>query len=48
VTTSRYEGFRDLAREVSGEFAYTVSPVLATPDEAVRVKPYYLGMLSVT
>jgi predicted nucleotidyltransferase len=42
----RYEGFRDIAREVSEDFAYTLSLILATPDEAIRVKPYYLGMLS--
>ena len=42
----RYEGFRDLAREVSEDFAYDVALILATPEEAVNVKPYYLGMLS--
>jgi len=42
----RYEGFKDLAREVSEDFAYLLALVLATPEEAVHVKPYYLGMLS--
>jgi predicted nucleotidyltransferase len=42
----RYEGFPDLAREVSHEFADMLALVLATPEEAAKVKPYYLGMLS--
>lgn len=42
----RYEGLREVACEVSEEFADMVTPVLLTPEEAVQVKPYYLGMLS--
>jgi len=42
----RYRGLRGLAREVSPSFAETVAPILLTPEEAERVKPYYLGMLS--
>jgi len=42
----RYSGLHDLGREVSREFAAAVSPILLTPEEAARVKPYYLGMLS--
>jgi uncharacterized protein len=42
----RYGGLRDVAREVSDEFAEAVAPILLTPEEAERVKPYYLGMLS--
>ena len=42
----RYGGIRDLARQVSGEFAIGVAPILLTPEEAQQVKPYYLGMLS--
>ena len=42
----RYSGFREMAREVSNDFAEMVSLVLATPEEAAHVKPYYLGMLS--
>src|SRR5919198_4889952 len=42
----RYSGLRDLARHVSNEFAVAVAPILLTPEEAQRVKPYYLGMLS--
>jgi hypothetical protein len=42
----RYGGFRDLARAVSDTFAKDVAPILLTPEEAERVKPYYLGMLS--
>jgi hypothetical protein len=38
--------FVRLARAVSEEFRDTVMPVLLTPEEAVRVKPFYLGMLS--
>jgi len=38
----RYGGLR----EVSAEFATAVAPILLTPEEAQRVKPYYLGMLS--
>ncbi len=42
----RYEGFADLAREVSPDFAAMLALILATPEEAGNVKPYYLGMLS--
>jgi uncharacterized protein len=42
----RYRGLRGLAGEVSEGFAETVAPILLTPEEAERVKPYYLGMLS--
>ena len=42
----RYEGLRNVAREVSEEFADMVMPILLTPEEASQVKPYYLGMLS--
>lgn len=42
----RYEGLRNVAREVSDEFAEMVTPILLTPEEAAQVKPYYLGMLS--
>jgi predicted nucleotidyltransferase len=42
----RYGGIRDVAREVSIEFAIAVAPILLTPEEAQHVKPYYLGMLS--
>jgi hypothetical protein len=38
--------FVRLARGVSEEFRDTVMPVLLTPEEAIRVKPFYLGMLS--
>jgi len=38
--------FFRLARAVSEEFADRVTPVLLTPEEASRVKPFYLGMLS--
>ena len=42
----RYEGFADLAREMSGDFAAMLALILATPEEAANVKPYCLGMLS--
>jgi predicted nucleotidyltransferase len=42
----RYAGLGDVARAVSDEFADMVAPILLTPQEAARVKPYYLGMLS--
>jgi hypothetical protein len=42
----RYGGFRDIAERVSAIFARDVSLILLTPEEAARVKPYYLGMLS--
>ncbi|MGH7339515.1 MAG: nucleotidyltransferase domain-containing protein, partial [Candidatus Rokuibacteriota bacterium] len=42
----RYGGLRDVAAQVSDEFTDMVTPVLLTPEEAVQVKPYYLGMLS--
>jgi hypothetical protein len=35
-----------LAREISDDFADAVMAVLQRPEEAVNVKPYYLGMLS--
>jgi predicted nucleotidyltransferase len=38
--------FFRLARAVSEEFADVVIPVLLTPEEALRVKPFYLGMLA--
>lgn len=44
--TERYDGLRDVAREVSPEFAADVAAILLTPEEANEVKPYYLGMLS--
>ena len=42
----RYEGLRNVAEEVSDEFADTVAPILLTPEEATPLKRYYLGMLS--
>lgn len=42
----RYRGLRGVAREVSEAFAEAVAPILLTPEEAQRVKAYYLGMLS--
>jgi hypothetical protein len=42
----RYGMVRPVAREVSDEFAATLSLIVLTPEEAERVKPYYLGMLS--
>ncbi|MGH7320337.1 MAG: nucleotidyltransferase domain-containing protein [Candidatus Rokuibacteriota bacterium] len=42
----RYRGLRAVARQVSETFAETVAPVLLTPEEAERVRPVYLGMLS--
>ena len=42
----RQRMFFRLARQVSEEFADRVIPVLLTPEEAARVKPFYLGMLS--
>jgi uncharacterized protein len=38
--------FAPLATEVSDRFAAMVMPVLLTPEEALRVKPFYLGMLA--
>jgi hypothetical protein len=35
-----------LARDISEEFADALMAVLQTPEEAVSIKPYYLGMLS--
>ena len=35
-----------IAREISEDFADALMAVLQTPEEAVNVKPYYLGMLS--
>jgi predicted nucleotidyltransferase len=43
---ARYSGLRDLARQVSDTFAQDIAPILLAPEEAERVKPYYLGMLS--
>ncbi len=42
----RYRGLGSLARGVSEKLAETVAPILLTPEEAVSVKPYDLGMLS--
>jgi uncharacterized protein len=42
----RYRGLRDVACEVSSEFAVAVAPILLTTEEAKHTKPYYLGMLS--
>ncbi len=44
--SDRHRLLYGIARRVSGEFASTVAPIVATPEEAARVKPYYLGMLS--
>jgi hypothetical protein len=44
--SERYKGFRDIARAVADDFANLLALILATPEEAVNVKPYYLGMLS--
>jgi predicted nucleotidyltransferase len=41
----RYDGLPDVARAVSDAFAQAAAPILLTPEEAERVKPYYLGML---
>jgi len=37
---------RELARQVSKEFADRLSLIVLTPEGAEHVKPYYLGMLS--
>ena len=42
----RYRRVRELAREVSEELADRLSLIVATPEGASHVKPYYLGMLS--
>jgi predicted nucleotidyltransferase len=42
----RYPPFRRVAREVSAAFASDLALIVRTPEEAERVKPYYLGMLS--
>jgi predicted nucleotidyltransferase len=42
----RHRMFFRLARAVSEDFADTAVPVAFTPEEALRVKPFYLGMLS--
>lgn len=42
----RYRGLRTIARGISETFAETVAPILLTPEEAQRVKSYYIGMLS--
>jgi predicted nucleotidyltransferase len=38
--------FSRLASAVSEKFADMAVPILLTPEEAARVKPFYLGMLS--
>jgi predicted nucleotidyltransferase len=42
----RYAPVRELARGVSEELSDRLSLIVATPEAAERVKPYYLGMLS--
>ena len=42
----RYQPVREVAREVSEEFADRLSLIVSTPEAAAHVKPYYLGMLS--
>lgn len=42
----RYRPFLEIAREVSEDFGALISLIVATPEEAVKTKPYYLGMLS--
>jgi len=42
----RHGIFSRLAREVSEEFADRAMVIPLTPEEAERVKPFYLGMLS--
>ena len=42
----RHRALYRLPGEVSEAFADAVSPIVLTPEEAERVKPYYLGMLS--
>lgn len=34
-----------LAKEFSEDFAYKISPILLTPDEALSTKPFYLDMI---
>lgn len=34
-----------LAKEISEDFAYKLSPILLTPDEALSTKPFYLDMI---
>lgn len=49
LPSDRSERQRDLyevPREVSQALADAISPVVLTPEEAERVQPYYLGMLS--
>lgn len=42
---ARRTEFVRLVRSISPEFAERVSHVLLAPEEAARVKPYYLGLL---
>ncbi len=42
----RYDPVRPIARAVSDDFAAALSVIALTPEEAVIVKPYYLGMLA--
>jgi predicted nucleotidyltransferase len=44
--SKRHALFYPLKREVSEDFAWRAMPIVSTPEEAGRVKPYYLGMLS--
>jgi predicted nucleotidyltransferase len=44
--SERHRALYQLPREVSEAFAEVASPIALTPEEAERVKPYYLGMLS--
>ncbi|MEK7701689.1 MAG: nucleotidyltransferase domain-containing protein [candidate division NC10 bacterium] len=44
--SERHHALYQLPREVSEAFAEVASPIALTPEEAERVKPYYLGMLS--
>lgn len=41
----RWRLVRPLIHEAGAEFALHVSPILLTPEEAGRIKPYYLGFL---
>lgn len=42
----RYRPVRELARDISEELSDRLSLIVATPEGAQHVKPYYLGMLS--
>lgn len=44
--TERHGLLYPLKRQVSEDFAMRATPIVLTPEEAARVKPYYLGMLS--